>query len=76
MEIYDTETIIGNFRTERYEALNKARWDHFLSMGIEIKDKIIFEPGAGIGDQTEWLLSQGATSLFVNEGRDGLKSCV
>lgn len=69
MEVYDRDTIMGNFRTPRYAALNKCRWDHFLSMGIPINGKTIFEPGAGIGDQTEWLLEQGASKIQVHEGR-------
>jgi hypothetical protein len=61
--------IIDNFRTERYATLNQIRWDLFLKMGIPVKDQVIFEPGAGIGDQTEWLLNQGAKHIYVNDGR-------
>ena len=61
--------ILSNFRTDRYDYLNKLRWHLFLRMGIPIKDQVIFEPGAGIGDQTEWLLSQGAKHVYVNDGR-------
>lgn len=61
--------IISNFRTPRYETLNNLRWDLFLKMGIPLKDQTIFEPGAGIGDQTDWLLRQGAKHVFVNDGR-------
>lgn len=61
--------IIQNFRTERYATLNQLRWDLFLKMGIPIKDQVILEPGAGIGDQTEWLLNQGAKHIYVNDGR-------
>ncbi len=63
------DEILGNFRTGRYHALNDCRWSHFLSLGIPILDKRVFEPGAGVGDQTEWLLSQGAKYIYVNEGR-------
>lgn len=63
------QEIMANFRTERYAELNALRWDLFLKMGIPITGKSIFEPGAGIGDQTEWLLNQGAKHVFVNEGR-------
>lgn len=66
MTKHGTAEVMGNFRTERYHALNKARWEHFLSMGIPIEGKAIFEPGAGIGDQTEWLLNQGAKYIWVN----------
>jgi hypothetical protein len=62
--------VVEQFRTERYAKLNQTRWDHFLSMGIPIKGQSIFEPGAGIGDQTEWLLSQGAAHVWVNDGRE------
>lgn len=63
------QEILSNFRTPRYDELNHLRWELFLKMGIPIKDQIIFEPGAGIGDQTEWLLSHGAQHIFVNDGR-------
>jgi len=58
-----------NFRTERYAKLNQVRWEHFLSMGIPLKGKTVFEPGAGIGDQTEWLLSQDVLHVWVQDGR-------
>ncbi len=63
------QEIIKNFRSDRYDTLNRLRWDLFLKMGIPIKDQVIFEPGAGIGDQTEWLLSQGAKHVYVSDGR-------
>lgn len=61
---------ISNFRTERYANLNRTRWDQFLSMGIPLEGQTIFEPGAGIGDQTEWLLAQRAAHIYVQDGRD------
>lgn len=61
--------ILSNFRTERYDYLNKLRWDLFKKMDIPVLDKVILEPGAGIGDQTEWLLNQGAHRIYVNDGR-------
>lgn len=63
------EEIISCFRDERYQLLNQRRWDHFKGMGISLEGKTIFEPGAGIGDQTEWLLENGARLIYVNEGR-------
>lgn len=65
----DQEQILSNFRTPRYEYLNNLRWDLFLKTGLPIRDQVIFEPGAGIGDQTEWLLSQGAKHVHVSDGR-------
>lgn len=62
------QEILQNFRTDRYDYLNKLRWDLFLKMDIPIYEQVIFEPGAGIGDQTEWLLSQGAKHIYVNDG--------
>ncbi len=61
--------VVANFRGERYAYLNQLRWDLFLKMGIPLAGKVVFEPGAGIGDQTEWLLGQGARHIYVNEGR-------
>ena len=66
---YGRDEVLGNFRTERYGKLNDCRWNHFLGLDIPLKNKRIFEPGAGVGDQTEWLLNQGAAHIYVNEGR-------
>lgn len=61
---------VEEFRTDRYFWINEYRWRLLLQTGIPLKGKVIFEPGAGIGDQTAWLLSQGAKQVFVSEGRD------
>jgi hypothetical protein len=63
------EDILSQFRNERYEALNAVRWAHFLSLEISLEGKTIFEPGAGVGDQTAWLLNQGAKLIYVSDGR-------
>lgn len=42
-----------NFRTPRYTILNQVRWEAFLRLGISLEGKTVFEPAAGIGDQTE-----------------------
>jgi hypothetical protein len=68
--MFSRETVWSNFRTPRYERLNQVRWDHFIGMGIPLKGKTIFEPGAGVGDQTEWLLNQGVKHVTVNDGRE------
>jgi hypothetical protein len=61
---------INNFRTDRYYWINEYRWRLLLQTGISFKDKTIFEPGAGIGDQTAWLLQQGARSILTSDGRE------
>ncbi len=38
-------------------------------MDIPLEGKTIFEPGAGIGDQTEWLLGRNPLHIFVQDGR-------
>jgi hypothetical protein len=58
------------FRTYRYDYLNELRWRLFLQTGILIEGRTIFEPGAGIGDQTQWLLQRGASKIIVSEGRE------
>lgn len=60
---------LENFRTERYTVLNNLRWELFLKMGLPLTGKTVFEPGAGIGDQTGWLLEQGVKHIHVNDGR-------
>lgn len=68
--MFEKNEILSNFKTDRYEVLNKIRWEQFLTMGISLKGLTVFEPGAGIGDQTEWLLEQGVRSIIVNDGRE------
>jgi len=69
--MHTREEIFCKFRTPRYDRLNQCRWDHFLSMGIPLEGKTVLELGAGVGDQTEWLLKQGIKHIHVNEGRQG-----
>ena len=66
---FTKEDTLPAFRTGRYALLNKCRWDHFLRMGLSVQGKTVFEPGAGVGDQTEWLLKQDPRQIFVNDGR-------
>jgi len=61
---------VDNFRTDRYYWINEYRWRLLLQTGITFEQKVIFEPGAGIGDQTSWLLNQGASRVIVSEGRE------
>jgi hypothetical protein len=61
---------VANFRTDRYYWLNEYRWRLLMQTGIPIAGSTIFEPGAGIGDQTEFLLKRGASKVIVSEGRE------
>ncbi len=70
LKLSDEEILIwNNFRTSRYFYCNELRWRLFLQTGIPIVNQMIFEPGAGIGDQTQWLLQQGASRVIVSDGR-------
>jgi hypothetical protein len=60
---------LNNFRVPRYHYLNECRWRILLQSGLSFHGKTIFEPGAGIGDQTQWLLSQGVKEIIVSDGR-------
>jgi len=66
----EEQNSVDNFRTDRYYWINEYRWRLLLQTGITFSQKVIFEPGAGIGDQTSWLLNQGASKVIVSEGRD------
>jgi len=71
MELNSTEQAVWDcFHSDRYTHLNNLRWDLLLRTGIPIAGQTIFECGAGIGDQTEWLLNQGAARVIVNDGRE------
>ncbi len=63
------QEIISHFENERYAILNTIRWDIVDGMNIQIAGKSVFEPGAGIGDQTQLLLDRGASHVYVNDGR-------
>ena len=63
------QAIVENFRTDRYYWLNEYRWRLLAKTGIQFADKVIFEPGAGIGDQTAWLLQEGAAKVISSGGR-------
>lgn len=63
------QAIVKNFRTDRYYWLNEYRWRLLAKTGISFEEKVIFEPGAGIGDQTAWLLQQGAAKVIASDGR-------
>lgn len=54
----------------RQQTLNQLRWEVMLGTGLPLAGRTIFEPGAGIGDQTEWLLAQGARRVIVSDGRE------
>lgn len=43
---------VKNFRADPYFWLNEYRWRLLDKTGISFQDKIIFEPGAGIGAET------------------------
>lgn len=64
------ERHVESFRSDRYYWINEYRWRLFLQTGIQIRNKTVFEPGAGIGDQTAWLLERGASRIYVSEARE------
>ena len=64
------DAAISEFRTDRYYWLNEYRWRLFVQTGIPIEGQVVFEPGAGIGDQTSWLLNRGARKVITSEGRE------
>lgn len=65
----DEKLIINQFRTDRYYWLNEYRWRLLLQARVNFENKIVFEPGAGIGDQTAWLLNMGAKKVITSDGR-------
>ena len=67
---------LTNMHDGRQQTLNRLRWEVMENTGLQIAGKTIFEPGAGIGDQTEWLLSQGASRVIVNDGREANLSVI
>lgn len=68
LNLSEVETV-KKFRSDRYYWLNEYRWRLLAKTGISFKDKVVFEPGAGIGDQTSWLLQEGAVKVIASDGR-------
>ncbi|GAB4343834.1 MAG: [2,4-di-O-methyl-alpha-L-fucopyranosyl-(1-_3)-alp ha-L-rhamnopyranosyl-(1-_3)-2-O-methyl-alpha-L-rhamnopyrano syl] dimycocerosyl phenol-phthiocerol 3'''-O-methyltransferase [Desulfobulbaceae bacterium] len=58
------------FHSEAYLYHNRARFDHFQSLGLPVEGKSVLELGAGIGDHTAFLLSLGAQEIMAVEARD------
>lgn len=58
------------FHSPLYIDHNQVRFDHFSSLGFPVQGKSILELGAGIGDHTAFLLSQGASRILSVEARD------
>lgn len=46
------------FQDEAYQIINKARFDHLASLDLPLQGKTFLEVGAGVGDQTAFLLKQ------------------
>jgi len=58
------------FHSERYLFHNRKRLEHLDSLNIDLKDKSIFEVGAGIGDHTKYLINKGCSNILSTEGRN------
>ena len=57
------------FRQPHYLELNQKRFNVLETCQIDFSGKMVFEPGAGIGDNTQWLLDHGAT-VHASDARD------
>jgi len=49
--------------------MNEVRWRCILQAGVPFRELTVFEPGAGSGDQTQFLLSMGVKKVIVSDGR-------
>lgn len=58
------------FNAEYYKKIDLARFNHFDTLNINLKDQIILELGAGIGNHTEFILSKNPKKVYVIEGRE------
>ncbi len=71
LNLTDSEaSVLSKFHNSHYYWMNEVRWRIFLQCGLDLSGKTVFEPGAGIGDQTEWLLNRGVKKVFVSEARE------
>jgi len=71
LDLTDSEKfVLSKFHNSHYYWMNEVRWRIFLQCGVDLSGKTVFEPGAGIGDQTEWLLNRGVKNVFVSEARE------
>lgn len=57
------------FRNPYYFRLNQRRFEHLASLNLPIRDRSVFEVGAGIGDHTQYFLDRDC-SVCATEGRD------
>ncbi|MCI0471576.1 MAG: class I SAM-dependent methyltransferase, partial [Candidatus Aminicenantes bacterium] len=57
------------FHSDKYLHHNRKRFEHLDSLNIDFSGKKVLEVGAGIGDQTDYLLAKGCSQVLVTEVR-------
>jgi hypothetical protein len=57
------------FHSNHYLRHTARRLEHLASLGLDLIGKRVFEPGAGIGDHTQFYLDRGC-SVHASEPRD------
>lgn len=58
------------FNNDEYIVIDKARFENFNELNIDLTNKTILELGCGIGNHTEFLLSKNPNKLICIEGRE------
>jgi hypothetical protein len=69
---FDISTPRGVFHAPFYIRHNQRRLEHLASLGLDLCDKTVLEPGAGIGDHSLFYLDRGCTVTAVEPRAENL----
>lgn len=65
----------SHFRSDHYVRINQRRLEHLATLGLVRPGMRILEPGAGIGDLTDFFLDRGCTVTLAEGREDNLEVC-
>ena len=71
---FDIATPSGVFHAPFYIRHNQRRLEHLASLGLDLVNKTVLEPGAGIGDHSLFYLDRGCTVTALEPRPENVES--
>ncbi len=65
--------MIDEFKTEGYQRHNRCRQEHLASLGLSLRNKLVLEVGAGVGDHTGFWLERGCWVTCIEAREENAK---
>jgi 2-polyprenyl-3-methyl-5-hydroxy-6-metoxy-1,4-benzoquinol methylase len=72
--IFDISTPAGVFHAPFYIRHNQRRLEHLASLGLDLVNKTVLEPGAGMGDHSLFYLDRGCTVTSLEPRAENIES--